>query len=307
MDWEDLRHFLALAAAGSLSQAAREMKVDHTTIARRVAALESALGLTLIERRPRGVALTAAGRRIASLGGAMDDAAQAIRRAAADDRDEVAGTVRISAPPLLCSHYLAARMAPLRARHPRLTVELVGENRFASLTRRDADIALRLAGAQARDGALVQRKLGELAFALYGAPDMLAHTPPAAWSFIAFADEFGHLPQQNWLNSIIAGRPVALRAHELASQIAAAAAGMGVACLPCFLADADPRLARAQDPRPKSAARPPNREIWLLVHEDLRHAPRVRATMDAVVDIFSRDAALLAARPETAAPPIPPL
>ena len=282
MDWEDLRHFLALAKAGSLSEAARQLRVDHTTVARRVAALEAALGLRLIDRLPRAVALTPEGGHIAQLGGRMEEDAFAIVRAAKGADPAPSGPVRISAPPTFASIVLAPRLAVLRDRHPGIVVDLVGDQNIANLDRRQADIALRLTR-PVGDG-LIARKVGEMPFALYATVGYAEQRAESEWEFIAHDDLPAELPQQRWLNVVARGRPVVFRANDAASLAAAARAGMGVALLPHFLGDGDPTLASLPSPEP-----PPRRDIWMVVHDDLRRALRIRVVMDFLVEIISPD------------------
>jgi DNA-binding transcriptional LysR family regulator len=282
MNWEDLRHFLVLAKAGSLSEAARQLSVDHTTVARRVAALEAALGLRLIDRLPRAVALTLEGCHIAELGSRMEDNAFAIIRAANGADQALSGSVRISAPPTFASIVLAPRLAILRERHFGIVVDLIGDQHIANLDRRQADIALRLSR-PVGDG-LIARIVGEMPFALYAAVGYAEERTESDWEFIAHDDLPSELPQQRWLNTVAKGRPVVFRANDAASLAAAARAGMGVALLPVFLGDGDPDLASLPSPEP-----PPRRDIWMVVHDDLRRAPRIRVVMDFLVEIISPD------------------
>jgi DNA-binding transcriptional LysR family regulator len=280
MNWEDLRHFLALAKVGSFSEAARQLKVDHTTVARRVAQLEAGLGLRLIDRTPRAVALTAEGSRIAELGRGMENDAFAILRAAKGADPAISGTVRISAPPAFASVVLAPRLSLLRDRHPGIVVDLVGDPQIVNLDRREADIALRLSRPTG-DG-LIARKVGEMAFALYAAVGYAAQTDERDWGIIAHDDIPQELPQQRWLEEMRNGRPVVFRANDVASLAAAARAGMGIALLPRFLGDGDKALTRLPDTGPM-----PCRDIWMVVHDDLRRAPRIRAVMDLLIEMIS--------------------
>lgn len=279
MNWEDLRHFVVLARTGSLSEAARHLGVDHTTVARRVAALEGALKLRLVDRLPRAYALTEDGRRIAALGEKLEDDAFAVLRAAHAADPAASGVVRVSAPPVFASALLAPRLAALRQTHPGIVLELVGESRSADLDRREADIALRLSPPEG-DG-LVARKLGELSYGLYGAPVYVAERSPARWAFVAYDDSLDHVPQQRWLRAVAGDRPVVFRANDVASLAAAARVGLGLAVLPDFLGQGDERLV-AVAPAPDVA--PPRRTLWLVVHDDLRRAGRIRAVMDFLVE-----------------------
>lgn len=282
MNWEDLRHFLALAEHGSLSEAARRQGVDHTTIARRVAALERALGLKLVDRLPRATVLTAEGERIATAAGPVGDGVLAVLRAARGADPAMTGPVVVSAPPALASTVLAAGLAPLRERHPGIVVHLIGDTRAAALNRREADVAVRLDRPAAESG-MVARRVGALPFGLYGAPRLLDGPPPEDWGFIAYDRPLDHVPQQRWLMAVAGDRPVVMRTNDLLSMVAAAVAGIGVAALPVHLGETTPGLRRIiADGQP-----PPVRELWLAVHDDIRNAPRIRAVMEHFARIIA--------------------
>src|SRR3546814_4265691 len=139
MNWDDLRHFSALASAGSLSGAARMLAVEHASVARRIMSLEDGLGLALVDRRGRRWTLTAEGERIAAMANKMANEVQAVQRAADGARSELSGTVSISAPPALAARTLTAPLVDLQHRHPRLTIRIIGEARAASLDRRSEE------------------------------------------------------------------------------------------------------------------------------------------------------------------------
>lgn len=270
LDWTDLQHFLVLAREGSLSAAARHLRVDHVTVARRVAALEAATSLKLVDRRPRSYVLTEDGRRIASLGRSMEDIAFSVERAAQAANTGIDGEISISAPPSLASLLIAPRLIRLRRQHPGIMIKLIGEKRTASLSRREADVALRLS--HPSQGGLIARKIGHFEFGLYGSPAYLKSTPPQAFTFIAYDASMDETPQQQWLKEIAGSRDIVLRTNDLENQAAAARAGLGLAALPRFLGDRDSRLARCDAGR-----KPAGREVWLVIHRDLRRAPAVRA------------------------------
>jgi DNA-binding transcriptional LysR family regulator len=270
LDWTDLQHFLVLAREGSLSAAARHLGVDHVTVARRVAALEASIALKLVDRRPRSYVLTEDGTRIAALGQSMEDAAFAVERAAQSAKAGIDGEISISAPPSLANLLIAPKLIRLRQQHPGIVIKLIGEKREASLSRREADIALRLSR-PAQPG-LIARKIGHFEFGLYGSPAYLKATPPHAFSFIAYDASMDDAPQQQWLKEVAGDRDIVLRTNDLENQAAAARSGVGLAALPRFLGDHDPRLTRHDTGR-----KPAGREVWLVVHRDLRRAPAVRA------------------------------
>lgn len=279
-DWEDLRHFVALAREHTLSAAARGLKVDHATVARRIAALEASLGIKLVDRRPRSYVLTADGERIAALASRMEEASFAVGRAVRAAQPGLAGEVSISAPPLLASTLIAPRLAELRKTHPDIHVRLIGEKRSASLSRREADLAVRLS--RPTEKRLVVRKIGAIAFLLYATPDYLLAHEPESFEFIGYDQSLDEVPQQRWLKAAAGGRAIVLRTDDIDSQRAAARAGVGIAALPRYLGDADTALVPL-DVRMKSVSR----DVWLVVHGDLRRAPPVRAVMAFLVACFA--------------------
>jgi DNA-binding transcriptional LysR family regulator len=292
LDWGNLRFFLELTRSGSLSRAAQRLSVDRNTVARRVAALEEELGLALFERGPQGWTRTPAGDELASLASRIEEDVLALARHV-DARDPaVAGAVRLTTAMHLSAHLLVPALPALRERHPALVLEIAADQRTFDLGRREADLALRMG--RPRDAGLVTRKLSDVAYGLYaargspagrrGAVDFL--TDP----FIGLDDSLASAPQERWLARTAPERRVVFRSNSTASLHAAARLEVGVAVLPCFVAEADPDLVRLDAPEP------PHHELWLLVHGDLRRTPRVRAVIEWV------DALVEAARPSLCGP-----
>lgn len=278
-DWEDLRHFTVFAREKSLSAAARRLKVDHVTVARRVAALEEALNLKLVERRPRAYFLTPDGERIAELGARMELESLAVQRTASAGQSGITGEVAVTAPPNMAAILIAPRLAELHARHPELHIRLNGDTRNVSLMRREADIAIRLS--RPTDAELVVRRLSTVSFSLYASPAYLAAQGKGARSYIAYDASMEATPQQAWLLAQAGANPIVLRSNDLAIQAAAAAAGAGIALLPDFMGGEDKGLVRL--PHAGAAL---EREVWVAVHNDLRHAPRIQAVMAFLAECF---------------------
>jgi DNA-binding transcriptional LysR family regulator len=280
LDWGHLRFFLALARTGSLSSAARSLGVDRNTVARRVAALEEELGLSLYERGPQGWIRTSAGEELAALASRVEEDVLALARHA-DARDPaVAGVVRLTTASHVAALLLAPGVPALRERHPGLVLEIAVDQRTFDLTRREADLAVRMG--RPRDAGLVTRKLSDVAFGLYVSAGPLRRRTVdfAADGFVGFDESLASTPQERWLTRVAPERRVVFRCNSTAALQAAARSGVGVAVLPCFVADRDPGLVRLEGPPP------PPHELWLLVHGDLRRTPRVRAVIgwiDALV------------------------
>lgn len=275
LDWQDLHFFTVLARTQSLSAAARELQVEHATVGRRLDALEKALGLRLVDRLPRSRPLTEDGHALNRILAAMPRIASEVQQLSRVASIEVAGTVRISAPPSLAIFTLAPRIAELRHLHPRLNVVLLPSLSMAALDKGEADIALRTV--RPEEDALVRRKVGVVRFALYG-NTAFCERPLDQWTFVAYDDSRGHLPQQAWLHLIRRQRPVVFAASDLMSQQMAARSGVGAVVLPTTVGDNDPVLQRL--PVDHEA---PARDLWLTVYPDLRRSPSVKAVMDFLV------------------------
>lgn len=279
IDWDDLRHFLALAQAGTLLGAARQIGVEHATISRRVASLEARLGRKLIDRRGRRIALTADGELVARHAALAAVQTAAIEQLGRSSGTEMRGSVRISAPPALSSALLAGPVVAIRRDHPGIEITLVGEKRLASLNRREADIAVRLS--RPEDGDYAITRLGEMRFHLYASKAYLESVPPEAWTFIGYDEGMNASPQQQRLTGYAAGRPIALRSSVLEFQAEAARLGGGVVMLPDFAVSCNDSLQRIADDNPLV------REVWLVVHADIKDVPAVRAVMEALKEAFA--------------------
>lgn len=290
LDWGNLRFFLELARTGSLSRAAQRLSVDRATVGRRIAALEQELGLELFERGPQGWTLTAAGRELSELASRVEQDVLALaRKADAADRQELTGVVRLTTATHISAHLLAPALPALRSSHPGLVLEIAADQRAFDLTRREADLALRMG--RPRDAGLVTRKLTDIAYGFFASPSLVGARREVDLErdpFVAFDESLASTPQERWVSKIAPDRSVVFRCNSTASLAAAARSGVGVAILPLFVAVSTPDLVRLAGPVPVS------HEMWLLVHGDLRRAPRVEAVISWVDDLVQR------ARPQIA-------
>ncbi|MFV0644177.1 MAG: LysR family transcriptional regulator [Sphingomonadaceae bacterium] len=277
MNWDDLHILAVLECEGSLAGAARALGVNHTTVSRRIGALEEALGQTLVRRLARSTPLTEKGRAIADIARDMELGAQRIERMAYAAQGSLSGRVRLTAPPVLVSEIIIPALRDLRADHPDLQIVLSANSHIASLDAGQADIAVRMVEPQGKQNII--RRIGAVEFALYAAPD-IAKLPPRQWRFIAFDETLAHVPQQRWLEEFADGRPFDLLTGDFHSQFVAARSGLGVALLPCVLAQPCKELVRIAAPQPEL------RPVWMVIHTDLKHAPAVRAVADMLVARF---------------------
>lgn len=288
-----------LTRAGTLAAAAAQLGIDASTVHRRLAQLERAVGTRLLERRGRGTALTAAGERLVQHASRVEDEVLAVQREVLGRDIELAGTIRVTAPDDIGSRLLPAHVAAFRRKHPAITIELVLDNRVLDLVRGEADIAIRPRRPAASTD-IVGRRVSGFAGALYASRAYLAiRSAPRRRSDLSRHDLVagdGSLAQSAYgriLTAVSKEERVAFRSNSMLALWRAAALGLGVAALPCFLGDSDPDLVRLFGPEPELGG-----ELWLLYHGDLRQTARVRAFSDFLFDSIRGDRALLeGARP----------
>ncbi|MHA6769967.1 LysR family transcriptional regulator [Sphingobium ummariense] len=284
VDWEDVRVFLALARDGSLSAAARSLGVNHATIARRLHALEASLGEALVERRPTGYVLTAAGMRTLEAASGMDAEAQKLGRAVGDGAP--AGLVRINAPPGLAAGFLTERLAAMAARHAGLDIDLATRLRSVSLERHEADIAIRVG--RPEDGDVIARLLGRMGFGFYGVDALCRSIEQGAEPvFVGFDEADAYLPEAMWLSRRFPRARLAFRAGDQFAQAVAARTGVGIALLPHYIGRIEPLL------RPVDlGAVPPPREIHILTRRRDRGHRAIEIVTAEIRDIFRKSQAL---------------
>ena len=278
--WDDLQYLMEAMRHGSLSAGARALGVDHATIGRRIRRLEKNLGRAVIDRQRPGLVLTAFGAAVLAEAERMRDAAATIARLA-EARPKLAGPVRLTTTGMFATAYLTPLLAQLRKQQPLIDIELIVDERSLSLARREADIALRLA--RPRDSSLVTRRLASLGYGFYAAPAYLKRARKEGPAFIGFEESPPDLPEVGWLRQAAGDRPIAFRSNYRMAQVEAVRAGLGIGVLPRYAAKG---LVVAD-----MVTVPPNmtRELWLLVHRDLKDAPRFRAVIDFLVERTARD------------------
>jgi DNA-binding transcriptional LysR family regulator len=285
MDWDDLRSFLAIARNRSLSGAARELGLQQSTMSRRLEAMEARAGARLLQKTPRGYELTPLGEAVLGNAERMEAEAIAVERVVQGRDVALSGVVRLTTVEVIANLVLPRAIAALHAQYPGISVDVLSESRSLSLSKREADLAIRMTRFEGNE--LVSRRMATSGTALYASSDYLARhgVPPEGTdhAIIAVLEDQAYMPEAVWLRDVMAGARVAVRTNSRDAQLAYAKAGLGVVCLPCFLADGVDGLERIE-----ALGAGPQREIWLGVHADLRHMPRIRAVMDVIDREFSR-------------------
>jgi DNA-binding transcriptional LysR family regulator len=282
-DWNDFRLVLAIARTGSLSAAAKALGVVHSTAFRRLVDLEQRLNVRLFERLPAGAyAATSAGERMAAAGERIETEAAALGRDLLGADLRLSGRLRVTCSETLAFRILTPAIAEFRGAHPGITLDLVVDNRVLSLSRREADVALRVA--RPKEGDLYGRKLADIGWTFYATAGLLAETGPLDLAaldhlpLVGWEEAVSGVNTADWLARNVSASAFVYRTSSVINQMVAAREGIGVALLPCYLGDAEPGLVRAwPEPLPDLV-----RELWIVTHSDLRRTARVRAFMDLV-------------------------
>ncbi|MDM0011920.1 LysR family transcriptional regulator [Variovorax sp. J22P168] len=287
MDWDNLRFFLELSRTGTLVGAARRLAVDHTTVARRIQALEKQLGGALFSREADGHRLTEAGRRLQPQVEAMENAFRTVERAAPASQEGLSGLVRIGATEGFGTVVLAPQLALFAQAHPSLVIDLLAMPRLVHLSRREADIVISLE--RPARGPVVVTKLSDYVLRLYASRAYLARHPPIrsredlrGHTFISYVDDLLFSKELQYLDELYKPDSFALRSTSILAQHQAAAAGAGIAVLPAFIAERDRSLGRVLAGEANFT-----RTFWMSVPAETRHLARMKAVWD-----FLRETAL---------------
>ncbi len=295
--WELYRSFLAVLRQGSLSAAARRLRLTQPTLGRHIAALEAALKVALFTRSPSGLVPTPAALDLATHAEAMAAGAEALRRAASGEAEEERGTVRLTASEIMGAEVLPAMLARFRGRHPHIAIELVLSNRNEDLLRREADLALRMT--RPRQAALVARRVGAVGLGLYAHRSYVE-----ARGLPRRVDELRRHPligfdrdDSSWRSIAGAALPVtrelfAFRSDSDLAQLAALRAGLGIGGCQHGIARRDGALVPVLPQAVRFSL-----ELWLAHHEDLRASRRVRLLFDHLAADLAAYAKLSAGGP----------
>ena len=289
LDWNDLRYFLSVADHGSTLAAGRALRISQTTVARRIAALEQAIGLPLFDRRQAGYALTPAGDALLDRARAVEHAASGFGEAAAAQARDVTGTVRLTTEEIFANTLLGPMLRELHDLHPGIVIELDTAREIRDLGAGEADIALRSTESEQQAG-VVGRRLCIDDWTLYCSRDYAARhgvpkTVEELKSHALVGGGGGNLwrAYEAWIHELGLDEQVAMHHGTSTGLLSAVRSGVGIAVLPCIVADDDPDLIRCLPPR-----RGHGRVMWLLTHDRVRHAPRVRTVIDFLYERLKR-------------------
>jgi len=292
MEWDALRIFLAVARTGRLSVAARQLGVEHTTVARRLAALEEQLAAPLFHRTAAGYLLTRVGEDILSSAEGMERAAAGVQARARATSGRMSGRVRVALVPEFASHWLAPHLPDFQARHPEIELQVLVGTRQRDLSRGEAELAVQ--GARPRQAGLVAVRLARATTGLFASKTFLGgralriEEPRHARGvpFLIYTPQFHALQGAAWFQPVLAAGRVVLASNSTHTLLEAARASLGIAVLPVFVARTDNELVRV-------SAVVSEQDVWLVTHPEFRRDPRIRAAAEFLKRAASGPAGLV--------------
>jgi DNA-binding transcriptional LysR family regulator len=288
MDWDDLRYFLAVDRSGSVRKAADRLQCSHSTVSRRLEALEYRLKARLFDRTPDGFVLTDAGAAIVAKATQIEAEMLDLQRSISGADVRLEGPIRLTLPPPIAEHLILPIVDHFCERHPAIEIEIVSTYAFSDLTRRDADIAIRFS--QQPSDHLIGRRLPAFMESVFASPDYVGRIesePSLTPSWIGWSNAAAF--KRRIAQTSYARAPVKWIMPDLNLQTAAARKGLGIALLPCLIGDNDPLLKRIPG-APLSEGLP----AWVLTHPDLRRMERVRIFSQFLVENIVAQKAIFA-------------
>lgn len=289
LKWEDLRYFLAVAQTRNLSRAARSLGVNHSTVFRRITSLEKALGVRLFERQPEGYVLTPSGDQMLFSVSQIDEEISCLDRRIRGHDHRLTGVLRVTTTDSLGQFFLQHHLFEFHRQYPDIHFELITDNSFSNITKRQADVAIRPTNAPPEG--LVGRKAGTIKWAIYGTRGYVdQYGKPddpqdlAGHRIVCTDDSLSNITVMRWLRPYIPDSSVVFCGNSITTLYSAAKQGFGLAPLPCWMAEDDPGLVRVLPPMAEVYT-----ELWLLTHRDLRHTARVRAFMETMAKSIGQD------------------
>ncbi len=289
LNWNDLRYVLALQRGQTIGRAARLMNVDATTVSRRLATIQSATTTPLfIRQTDGGLRLTPIGEAIADRAEAIEHQVELIGETLGSDQQSYAGMVRLTSVPILINRVFAPRIGDLLKPYPGLEVELIPDSRDLSLTRREADLAIRLARPVTGGIKINARRIGQLDYSLYGSSSY-STSEAANLPWVNYDDSMAHITQAQWINRVVRISPCdvsGLKVHDGETVTEAVIAGHGKSLLPNIVADRIKGLQRISN---DSGIDLPSRELWLLSHSDQRDLRRIRIVISLIEKIIGNN------------------
>lgn len=280
MDWDDIRYFLSVSRTGSIRGAAVQLGVNHSTVSRRIGQLEKQLNVRLFDKLPTGYVITPAGEEIIGFAYQIEEQSNAMERQIYGRDTELSGNLRVTLTEALATHLLMPDFEKFSQTYPGIHLEIVISDDEFSLSKREADVAIRVTNSSPPEH-LIGRRVLSYAKCIYASREYFKRhdieNNPSSLNWIGWDDD---IPFPSWIkNSEYPTSSIKHQVSHIIVQLAAAKAGLGISILPCFIADPEPSLQRLPNAKVNL-----DRDIWLLTHHDLRQTARVRVFTEFMAD-----------------------
>ncbi len=296
INWDDMRYFLVLSRKNSFVSAASEMKVTHSTVARRISALEESLQTQLFHRTEKGCRPTPAGENLIPFAEQLESVVMNLEEGISGYNSQLSGAIRIGAPDGIGNSYLASCLGMLQAAHQALDVELIAVPMYYSLSKREIDILITVQ--KPMGGNIVARKLSEYMLGMFATREYLESRPEIknrndlkGHTFVGYIDDLLFDQDLRFMDEISPGLTVKFRSSTVVAQMSAVASGVGIGIIPYFMAHKEKSLI------PVLPEKSIKRGYWLQVNPDSRQLARVRTTIDFIVDQIETDKDLFMSLP----------
>lgn len=283
MDWDNLRFFLAIARAGSLSGAAKLLGTSQPTVGRRIQHLEQAIGLKLFQRSSDGYYLTDEGLLMLGYAERIENETLALARSLNGQEQELNGVIKVSSSEWFGTQVLSPIFSEFLEKHPQVCIELVTDSRSFNLNRREADLAFRIISFEDPD--IVQRKILSMAYAVYCSVDIQLdkYEQGKGLELITMDSQFENMPDAIWMKKNFPESRVFFRSNNRMVQARVCSYTKGIAVLPRLLGDHFHGLKRVN-----YAETPPSRDVWVGYHKDLRNLSRLRSLITFTGEAFNK-------------------
>lgn len=286
VNWDDLRVFVEVASSGTLTRASRRLGLSVATVGRRLDRLEESLGRRLFRRHAAGLTLTPESQELLEYAQAVRERVDGLLRASASSDEQLRGTVTVTTLETVATKILAPALVHFRVAYPGIKLVLRAETHMVSLARRAADIAVRLA--RPRESRVVAQKVGVVQYGLFASPVYLERkgrpelplVDLTGHDLVTYDERFDMTPEMAWLHARADAEDMVLRVTTASAISAAVEAGVGIGLLPRALV---PKSLECLWDGPDL----PSRDIWLVMHEDLRHIPRIRSVFEYLRDVIT--------------------
>ena len=295
-DWDDLRFFLSVCRTNSFVAAAGRLHVTHSTVSRRITALENALNTQLFLRTEKGCRLTPAGEALLPYVEKLETTVMNLDESIHGRDSQLSGTIRIGAPDGLGNCFLAKHLGEFHKQHPHLEVELIAVPMYYSLTKREIDILITITKPTA--GSIITRKITDYRLGLFAAKSYLKNNSKilkkedlAEHDLVDYIEDLLYDENLKFLNEFAPGQKASFRSSTVVGQMNAVAAGAGIGIIPYFMAHTEPNLL------PVLPEYHTKRWFWLQVNPDSRQLARVRATIDFIVSVIEANKSLFMSLP----------